>query len=179
MKYLSTLIANQMLKKGATFEDKELFEFGLRTFLRSAMVYTLAFICSLILDFTIIYLVFSIPFLILRQCTGGYHAKSLQACFVESLILLIGIPLLILNFSNLFSSILIINFIATICSITLLFSCIKLNMKKVQMLFYLLIICTLSIYFCSFQFIELSLSLTIAIFTNLVLFLLGFMHGDL
>lgn len=173
MKYVSIKITSFMIKHGAIFNDRELFEFGLRTYLRNALIFTLSFIISLYFEFSLPFLVFNISFLILRQCTGGYHAKSITACFFESLILSIGIPVFTISYlDKLLPIIFIIS--SFVCSLILYRLTIQINMRKKGQLLTLLLLYNLTILMSSSSFLHIAISLAFAIISNLFFFLLAY-----
>ena len=92
MNRLSSSIANWLYKQGAiTKEDKELYEYAAYCFVITIAPLTMALLCSAMIGGVKQYITILIPFMCLRQYSGGYHAKNVWFCMVSSFFSLVFI----------------------------------------------------------------------------------------
>lgn len=89
MEQLAELLTEQLLKKGADYRKRAIYQYALEYFLSNVLgmvgIITIASL-SIGIIHGILYLIFFVP---IRSVVGGYHAKTYQGCFFLSMLLFI------------------------------------------------------------------------------------------
>ena len=88
MKHQSVIV-NWLIKKGAvSAEDRELYEYALRSAVMLISPLLLSLVIATIMGVLLNGLILVIPFMTIRKYSGGFHSKRLATCIIESTILI-------------------------------------------------------------------------------------------
>ena len=89
MEQLAKLLTEQLIKKGADYQKRDIYQYALEYFL-STIIGILGIITIATLSIGpihgILYLLFFMP---IRSVVGGYHAKTYHGCFFLSMLLFV------------------------------------------------------------------------------------------
>ena len=82
------------LKESGIEIDEDDFYYGATTLLNYIVFFVVVFLLSIFLNIEINVLFFVLPYVFLRQYTGGIHLNNSMLCIFMSVLIVIGIPLL-------------------------------------------------------------------------------------
>lgn len=89
MDIISDIVAEWLIRSGTiNKEEKELYQYAVYSFILLILPLIVAAGIGVVLGSVSQGIMVALPFLFLRKYSGGYHAKKVQYCFIESGIIL-------------------------------------------------------------------------------------------